>query len=467
MHPQPANNSTDGRRAIGWRRFVGMGLSLHPGFLAAAIAATFALGAIAVWFVRNGRSIKVLPFLAIGLVGIFAVGNFWIGAASRDDVARRLDDFKNIAVVIAGQINSAGHSRVLSTNDSGSERSEIDAVLQRWQKQFSAYQSVRTVRREPSGNLRPIIGASGPDVPASPDLIKSAWRGKSGAQVINVQQGSVVAAIPLHNPGGEVEAVALVSFRDPTWIKHVNRARTSIVVIIAVLATATLFGGFAVTELRFALASMRVTKAELILQGERIKEQMDIIAEKNQLMAEDKDKLKQANERLHNLATMDGLTGVMNHRTLMEFLGNHMRKTSVIGSPSSVILIDIDNFKQLNDQYGHIAGDEALRTIAQVLRQSCPAGAGVGRYGGEEFMLILPGASESAAIAVAEELRRRIQLAKTTSRPVTASVGVSTVYSMSKSEQTLIDEADKALYHSKRNGKNRVTHYGHGILESA
>jgi diguanylate cyclase (GGDEF)-like protein len=82
-------------------------------------------------------------------------------------------------------------------------------------------------------------------------------------------------------------------------------------------------------------------------------------------------------------------------------------------------------------------------------------------------MMILPGGSESAAVAVAEELRRRIQMAKTSSRPVTASIGVSTVYSMNKSEQTLIDEADKALYVSKRSGKNRVTHFGHGMLESA
>jgi diguanylate cyclase (GGDEF)-like protein len=82
-------------------------------------------------------------------------------------------------------------------------------------------------------------------------------------------------------------------------------------------------------------------------------------------------------------------------------------------------------------------------------------------------MMILPGASESAGVAVAEEIRRRIAMAKTNSRPVTASIGVSTVYSMSKSAQTLIDEADRAMYHSKRSGKNRVTHYGHGLLETA
>ncbi len=446
---------------------LGMGLTLHPGFLAAAIIAAIAFAAIAVGFVRNGRSLQMLPFLFVALLGIFTAGSIWINAASRDDVSRRLVDFRNIGSVVAGQIESAGHADLQSANDSKAQRHTINKLTGDWKTGFTAFEAVRTVRKETSGNLKPIIGANEPDIPATPMMIQNAWAGKTTAQVVDLRAGSVVVTVPIRNQANQIESVAIVWFKDPSWIKHVNRARTSIVTIVAALAAAALFGGFAVTELRFALASMRVTKAELILQGERIKEQMDIIAEKNQLMAEDKDKLKQANERLHNLATMDGLTGVMNHRTLMEFLGNHMRKTSVIGSPSSVILIDIDNFKQLNDQYGHIAGDEALRTIAQVLRQSCPAGAGVGRYGGEEFMLILPGASESAAIAVAEELRRRIQLAKTTSRPVTASVGVSTVYSMSKSEQTLIDEADKALYHSKRNGKNRVTHYGHGILESA
>jgi diguanylate cyclase (GGDEF)-like protein len=300
--------------------------------------------------------------------------------------------------------------------------------------------------------------------------LDGAWRGNGTLvriPLVNGRPGFFAYSQPLKKRDGTVIAILVVTTPLTSWQRDVDAAQWTAFAVTALACLMLMVGGVAVTQLSQSLSNLRVTKAEAALQQEQIRSHMEIIAQKNQDMSEQQSQLAEAYSRLRALATTDGLTGLLNHRALMDFLSAAIRSNSDFGSPCSVILMDVDNFKQLNDQYGHPAGDEALRVLAAVLAHSAPPGSAVGRYGGEEFMLVIPGASESAATAVAEELRRRIQMAKTSSRPITVSVGVSTVYSMSKSEQALLDEADRALYSSKRNGKNRVTHYGQGLLETA
>ncbi len=257
--------------------------------------------------------------------------------------------------------------------------------------------------------------------------------------------------------GGEA---VVIHMRGSRWSKAIERAQTKVLIggglLVAVALLAVVFFLDLVTHNRLLTTS----KSELTIQSERIREQMDLIAEKNQEMAESRSRLEEAYAKLHLLATVDSLTGVLNHRALMESLTSGIGNNRAVGSPCSIILLDIDNFKQLNDEYGHMAGDEALRVVGRVLKECSPVGSGVGRYGGEEFMVVLPGASESAAFEVAETIRRGIEAAPQQSRAVTASLGISTVYSMGKSEQTLINEADQAMYWAKRNGKNRTAHFG-------
>lgn len=445
-------------------------LTVNPWLLGLGVLTAILLLGVTAWTFRADRSKKSLPALVLISVITLAVAHLTVASAA----AKELDEFRfqqtALARIFAAEMAASSHAQIRLDGSAKTAISRVTNQFSRWQDGTPTLVSLTTARKTPDGKMQVITASKGAQhqpgstLTETSDTFADAWGGN--VTFTEIDDRVTLVAAPIYN-GKDAEGVLLMKVDRATWMGDSEAGQRGIVLMSALMIVLLFVGGVAGTELVHSLASLRVSRAEMLLQGERIKEQMDIIAEKNQQMAANQDLLAQANARLQSLATMDGLTGVMNHRTLMEFLGNHMKKNSVIGSPCSVVLLDVDSFKQLNDQYGHMAGDDALRTIAQVLRQSCPPGAGVGRYGGEEFMMVLPGASESTALGIAEELRRRIQMAKMTSRPCTASFGVSTVYSMGKSEQTLIDEADKAMYYSKTHGKNRVTHYGHGLLESA
>lgn len=260
--------------------------------------------------------------------------------------------------------------------------------------------------------------------------------------------------------GKDERRIVLLHLDSDPWREAVALAERSVFLGAGLLVSLVLLGSATFSFLVDRNRELEVSRSELLIQQNRIKEQMELIADKNQQMADSRSQLEEAYAKLHTLATMDGLTGVLNHRALMDTLSAGIRNNRAIGSPCSVVLLDIDNFKQLNDEYGHMAGDEALKVVARVLRQQVPVDCSVGRYGGEEFMMVLPGYSESAALDVGEKIRAGIEAAPQGSRPLTASVGVATVYSMAKSEQTLVDEADRAMYAAKRAGKNLVFHFG-------
>lgn len=170
--------------------------------------------------------------------------------------------------------------------------------------------------------------------------------------------------------------------------------------------------------------------------------------------------LKSLNERLENLAVTDGLTGLKNHRAFREYLNRQFSIASQRNLPLSVILLDVDKFKDLNDTFGHPAGDEVLKQVAQILKDNSRESDFTARYGGEEFVIVLPNAQGAVACEVAERLRIAIEQATWEYRAVTASFGVATLRHGTPDVQTLIDEADKALYQSKTEGRNRVTFWG-------
>lgn len=164
------------------------------------------------------------------------------------------------------------------------------------------------------------------------------------------------------------------------------------------------------------------------------------------------------NEQLSTLATTDGLTGLANKRAFTETLTEAFRAAVKSGNPLSVLVIDVDKFKSYNDEFGHPAGDEALAQVAGALSSGVRDGDMVARYGGEEFAVILPKADRGRAMDVGERLRALVESREWPLRPVTVSVGVSTLSTEIKSEGELVEIADKALYHSKASGRNRVTH---------
>jgi diguanylate cyclase (GGDEF)-like protein len=168
------------------------------------------------------------------------------------------------------------------------------------------------------------------------------------------------------------------------------------------------------------------------------------------------------NARLHGMverqALVDGLTGLANRRAAADALHAEAARAERLDTPLSVVLADIDGFKEVNDVHGHAVGDEVLRAFADVLRETLRESDVAGRWGGEEFLLLLPGADEEGAAQLADRVRVGLAARSTPSVPglrVTASFGVAEYAGESNTEQ-LVAAADSALYRAKRSGRNRV-----------
>jgi diguanylate cyclase (GGDEF)-like protein len=164
--------------------------------------------------------------------------------------------------------------------------------------------------------------------------------------------------------------------------------------------------------------------------------------------------LEEANERLHRLSMIDALTAVPNRRRFDELLDIEWRRAFRSERPLSLLMIDIDQFKQYNDRNGHQSGDDCLRAVAAALTDALHrAGDVVARYGGEEFIVLLPDTDLAHAAQTAEMLRARVA----GDCPVTISVGVASMLPDRQTEASaLIATADEALYRAKREGRNRV-----------
>jgi diguanylate cyclase (GGDEF)-like protein len=168
------------------------------------------------------------------------------------------------------------------------------------------------------------------------------------------------------------------------------------------------------------------------------------------------------NARLHGLverqALVDGLTGLANRRAASDALHAEVARAERLETPLSVVLADLDEFKEVNDVHGHAVGDEVLRVVAEVLRETLRESDVAGRWGGEEFLLLLPGADEEGAAQLAERVRVALAARSIPSVPglrVTASFGVAEYAGETNPEQ-LLEAADGALYRAKRAGKDRV-----------
>ena len=165
---------------------------------------------------------------------------------------------------------------------------------------------------------------------------------------------------------------------------------------------------------------------------------------------------------LTNAAYMDKLTSLYNRKYISEVLDVEFKRAKALHSPLSVILFDIDNFKSINDTYGHDGGDYVLTTLGQQVKASGLRERDLaGRYGGEEFLIVLSNTEADQAMEVAERVRKRIALHDFVydgkKVPVTISLGVATIRKDFHEGTDIYKAADKALYESKHNGKNRVT----------
>ena len=186
----------------------------------------------------------------------------------------------------------------------------------------------------------------------------------------------------------------------------------------------------------------------------RIKRLRDELDEKNR-------ELEVANKKLKKLSITDGLTGLFNHRHVQQLLREEWERTKRGGEPLAVAMLDLDKFKQVNDTYGHPTGDVILYETAQILQDTAREIDMVGRYGGEEFIAILPNTGEEAATQFAERIRQRVESHifrdEDTEVRMTMSSGVAAFPDEPvDGPEELLKRADEALYAAKEGGRNRV-----------
>jgi diguanylate cyclase (GGDEF)-like protein len=197
-------------------------------------------------------------------------------------------------------------------------------------------------------------------------------------------------------------------------------------------------------DLRSALSALRRTQETTRLYQEQL--------EASQL------KLERANALLETQSVTDMLTGLYNRRAFAQQLGQALANGARQDRSVSLLLIDIDYFKPYNDTFGHLAGDDALREVAEILRNTARATDIPARYGGEEFAVVLPDTDAEGAMVLADRFREAVEAAAWSRRAVTISVGVTTRTGdeCRCSAETLVSDADAALYQAKARGRNCV-----------
>lgn len=176
-------------------------------------------------------------------------------------------------------------------------------------------------------------------------------------------------------------------------------------------------------------------------------------------IAVNKLQLKSANEQLEQLSQTDGLTQLHNRRHWQDCMEKEFDRYSRYGDAASLVMIDIDNFKLINDKYGHPAGDKVIQHIAYLLKQALRETDCAGRYGGEEFGVVLSKTTAEDALNFTERLRKRIEESEIAFEnrliKVTISIGINDLDSEIDNSSTWLSGADKALYLAKQQGRNQ------------
>jgi diguanylate cyclase (GGDEF)-like protein len=162
----------------------------------------------------------------------------------------------------------------------------------------------------------------------------------------------------------------------------------------------------------------------------------------------------------HHLADHDALTGILNRRALVKRLHTGITEARLQREPLALLFLDMDHFKSINDRFGHPVGDACLRAVAESIADELRPTDWLGRYGGEEFVVGLPGASHDNAMSIGERIRQRIETLQVHFRgntvQTTVSLGVASLQGLVDTADDLIARADAALYRAKTDGRNRI-----------
>ena len=177
------------------------------------------------------------------------------------------------------------------------------------------------------------------------------------------------------------------------------------------------------------------------------------------------EELKKLHAELKELASHDGLTGLYNWRAFYELAGQMLKSAHRRQESATLLMLDLDYFKQVNDRFGHPEGDRVLQAVASTLRGTARENDIVARHGGEEFVVAALGLNEAESLVAAERLRAAVAAIENMKTRITASIGIATLAPQAQKHETprllaeLLDQADQALYTAKRNGRNQVCHF--------
>ena len=211
---------------------------------------------------------------------------------------------------------------------------------------------------------------------------------------------------------------------------------------------------------RLTAAAAKIAAGDLLVElpGAGVGEVGYLTRVFNTLVARLRERESQA--ELERLSVTDALTGLYNRRHLMGTLVSEVQRSRRLRRPFSVLLADVDHFKQYNDTYGHPAGDAALARIADILRKTTRGVDCVARYGGEEFLVMLLETTVGTAMTVADRIRARVALEEFAGGRITVSIGVAECPTHGDTPESLIESADAALYEAKDRGRDRVVAAG-------
>ena len=192
-------------------------------------------------------------------------------------------------------------------------------------------------------------------------------------------------------------------------------------------------------------------------KSDRMESAVDILVQQMQTLSSAYVRIENANRMLQR----DDLTGLFNYRSLEQAIDKELKRFARFKAPFSLMFIDLDNFKSINDTHGHLAGSDVLRQVASVLIEATREVDSVYRYGGDEYVILLLESNSMHAKSVAERVRRRIEyhlfkIDEERSVTLTASIGVATCPDHGSTKEGLLRMADDSMYRSKRSGKNKV-----------
>ncbi|SDZ32791.1 diguanylate cyclase (GGDEF) domain-containing protein [Micromonospora pattaloongensis] len=257
---------------------------------------------------------------------------------------------------------------------------------------------------------------------------------------------------------------ALIALRHPEPDAELREVDGDVAIVPSLVSAVTVVGLFTADHMDGQHTDTSTLLVAAILCVGLLVRQVMVTRDRTGLAAQLRDALREQ----ERLAVTDALTGVYNRRFFQEMLRLEAERAARHGRPLSLVLVDLDHFKAINDGYGHPAGDAALVQAAERLRRTVRGSDVIARYGGEEFVCLLPGADADAALTVAEQLRRalcdtRVTLGDGVEVLLTASVGVATAGGRggrtgrgAVDVEALINDADDALYRAKARGRNRT-----------